>query len=90
MYFIKSGEVQVSKQLQVPQSTNQDVTITHQIGLLSRGHILGLEEAVIGKRDIYTTSACCVSETVELLRIETETFRSILKPTPPVTTALWK
>lgn len=57
---------------------------------MNKGHILGLEEAVLGKRNVHTTSARCVSETAELLRIETEVFLSILKPTPPVTTALWK
>lgn len=49
-------------------------TRMHIIGVVSKGHILGLEEAIIGKSDVYSTSAICWSQNVELLRIERDVF----------------
>lgn len=51
------------------------------LGVFTRGHILGFDEATIGKSEIYTTTAICKSQTVRMIRIETKTFKSLLKPT---------
>lgn len=56
----------------------------HVIGLITKGHVLGLEEAIIGKSEFYQSTALCVSQQVDLLRIDKETFINILK-----TTSIW-
>jgi len=50
---------------------------------VSKGHILGIEDAILGKSDFYTTSAVVHSqeEGVELYRIESDTFCNLLKQT---------
>lgn len=51
------------------------------MGLVGRGHILGIEEVVIGSCDKYTTTAVCRSnDGAELYRIEKEIFKSRLMP----------
>jgi hypothetical protein len=53
----------------------------HVIGVVTKGHVLGLEEAIIGNSDTYQTSAICHSQNVDLLRISKNDFQSILKTT---------
>lgn len=52
----------------------------HVVGIVSKGHLLGIEDAVIAKAPYYTTGAI-VSQAVELYRIDREQFSNILKPT---------
>ena len=53
----------------------------HVVGLVGKGHILGIEEAVLGQLDKYTTTAVCHSiDGAELYRLEKELFTSRLMP----------
>ncbi len=49
------------------------------LGLVSEHHVLGIEEAVLGKSDEYTTSAVCYSQQVVLYRVDREYFKMIFK-----------
>lgn len=47
---------------------------THVFGTVSAGFILGLEEAVLGKRLVHNTSAICISQKLKVYKIEREVF----------------
>lgn len=47
---------------------------THIFGTVSTGFILGLEEAVLGKRFVHNTSAICISQKLKVYKIEQEIF----------------
>ena len=56
----------------------QDIKL-HPVGTVGIGQILGVEEAVLGKSEKYSTTAICVSiEGVELYKMEKEMFVSRL------------
>lgn len=63
------------------RNDNNPDTKVHIIGLVSCGTLLGLEEAIIGNSDVYCTTAIVYSRDVELLRIEKEIFKNVLKST---------
>lgn len=50
------------------------------VGIVSSGHILGIEEAVNQSQN-YKSTVVCVSQNAELYRIEREMFTGILKQT---------
>ena len=47
---------------------------THVIGTMGVGHIVGLEEAIIGKSLVHNTSVICHSQKLKVYVIETEIF----------------
>ena len=59
---------------QVHKSENCVETRTHIIGLRGVGNIVGLEEAIIGKKNIHNTSAVCLSFKVHVYRVERDIF----------------
>lgn len=52
----------------------------HTVGIVSKGYIMGLEDAVFAKEAVYSTSAVVSSE-CDLYRIDREVFINILKQT---------
>lgn len=51
----------------------------HTVGLVNKGHILGIEEATFGIAETYNTSAQCVSLKAELFMIDREYFIKTLQ-----------
>ena len=51
------------------------------VGLVSAGHILGIEELCLGRTDQYTQSVLCLSQNAELYQIDKDLFSSSLKQT---------
>ena len=47
---------------------------THIFGTVGVGFILGLEEAVLGKKSVHNTTAICSSQKLKVYKIETEIF----------------
>lgn len=60
--------------------TNSE-TKQHVVGVVSKGHILGIEDVILGKTEFYQTSAIVHSQEdgVELYRIERDMFCNPLK-----------
>jgi hypothetical protein len=48
------------------------------IGVVSKGHILGLDEASFGLSNIYNTGAVCLSLEAELFKIEKDFFMKLM------------
>jgi len=46
----------------------------HAVENVSRGHILGIAEAISGKNEVYSSSAIVISQTAEVLMIRKDEF----------------
>ena len=53
-------------------------TKQHIVGLVNKGHILGMEEAIFGASGVYNTGALCTSLKAELYYIDKEIFTKAL------------
>lgn len=51
---------------------------SHIIGLVNRGHILGMEDAVLLKSEYYSTGAICLSLHADLFKIERDIFLKLM------------
>ena len=95
IYFVKTGQIQVSRKTERPKQTTKnnkglrvseeveaDKTLKpHCLGIMQKGQMLGLEECIIGASQQYQTTATCISAKADLFSVDKELFFQIFKQT---------